>query len=905
MLILGPLGFTAPWILTALAILPVLWWLLRVTPPPPKSIVFPAIRLLRELVTREESPARTPLWLILFRMALVSCLIVGLAGPVLHPRVEPGAGTPLLIVIDNGWASGMNWPSRQTTLTHALDRAEQAGRPVVLVATAPAGDGTQPHAIGPLRVQAIRAEADALKPLPWSDDRAQAAVAIKKLSLPRDSEALWLSDGLDSPGSGDLATALKELGHVEMAVPGTGQAADLLMPPGFVNSSLTATVARAETGAAQDVTMVATAADGRTLGTATTQFNAGARTATAAFDLPIELANDIDRLKIKGQSTAGATVLVDSRWRRKPVGIVLSSDESQSLLSGGTYLKAALEPFGEIRTGAIDALLKRPPALIVLDDPPTLSDADQAALDSWIKGGGVVVRFAGPHLSANPDGLLPVKLRGGDRSMGGSLSWEKPAHLAPFSLNGPFAGLLVPPEVTVSQQVLADPSPDLTAATWASLTDGTPLVTARNEGKGWLVLVHTTAGPDWSNLALSGIYAEMLHRLTSLGIGEGDDKAMTGTLTPVSTLDGFGELRDASATASSIEAAKFDEIAASPAHPPGYYGAKATRRALNLSQHLPALAPLAVPAGFTPLSYGAPVERSLKPWLIAATLLLIAADTLIGLYLKGMLTRRTLSRAVFNMTLLLALPQFLIVPLRAETEQDAQADATSTTLGYVVTGDSAIDEMSAAGLKGLVQVLIDRTSIEEARSVPVHLETDDLAFFPLLYWPVAQGQSPPGDAAVSKLNAYLAKGGMILFDTRDQQYGGAGSISPGESALSRLTARLDIPPLEQMPDQHTLTRSFYLLNEFPGRYEGGAVWVERGAGGHNDGVSSVVVGGNDWAAAWAIDDNGQYLAPLSGGSDRQRELAYRFGVNLVMYALTGNYKSDQVHTPFILERLGQ
>jgi hypothetical protein len=65
----------------------------------------------------------------------------------------------------------------------------------------------------------------------------------------------------------------------------------------------------------------------------------------------------------------------------------------------------------------------------------------------------------------------------------------------------------------------------------------------------------------------------------------------------------------------------------------------------------------------------------------------------------------------------------------------------------------------------------------------------------------------------------------------------------------------------------------------------------------------VIIGGNDWAAAWAVDSTGQPIAEIAGG-DQQREMAVRFGINVVMYALTGNYKADQVHVPALLERMG-
>ena len=108
-----------------------------------------------------------------------------------------------------------------------------------------------------------------------------------------------------------------------------------------------------------------------------------------------------------------------------------------------------------------------------------------------------------------------------------------------------------------------------------------------------------------------------------------------------------------------------------------------------------------------------------------------------------------------------------------------------------------------------------------------------------------------------------------------------------------------------MPRDHVLTKAFYLLSDFPGRWTGAAVWVERRGGRHNDGVSSVIIGANDWAAAWAVDAFGTAQFPVVPGGELQREMAYRFGVNWVMYALTGNYKTDQVHVPAIIERLGQ
>ena len=234
--------------------------------------------------------------------------------------------------------------------------------------------------------------------------------------------------------------------------------------------------------------------------------------------------------------------------------------------------------------------------------------------------------------------------------------------------------------------------------------------------------------------------------------------------------------------------------------------------------------------------------------------------------------------------------------------------ATSiTSLGYVVTDRSEVDTVSAAGLAGLIRILHFRTSIEAGAPLPVDIELDELAYYPLLYWPVLHDSEALSARAKSKLQDFLDNGGTVLFDLRDPSAAAriTGQVGETEAALRRLLDGIDVPPLAPIPPDHVLTKSFYLMQEFPGRYAGGRVWVEAEEGNDHDGVTSVIIGANDWASAWAVDGYGRPISTVVPGGDRQRELAYRFGVNLVMYALTGNYKADQVHVPYILERLGQ
>jgi len=271
---------------------------------------------------------------------------------------------------------------------------------------------------------------------------------------------------------------------------------------------------------------------------------------------------------------------------------------------------------------------------------------------------------------------------------------------------------------------------------------------------------------------------------------------------------------------------------------------------------------------------------------------LLVADLLIGLFLRGLMGWRAVA-----MVLVLS-----VCGLPGMAQEGSPALATR--LGHILTGDAQVDGIARAGLTGLSGYVNQRTAAALANPDGVTPGQDDLSFYPLLYWPIVADAPALDPAALKALNEYMSQGGIILIDTR-----GAGSgegFAPGtQAALERLAAGLSVPPLAPLDSEHVLARSFYLLGEFPGRFAGGAVWVQREQDRANDSVSPVIIGGHDWAAAWAVDNAGRNPYATVPGGARQRLLAYRFGVNLVMYALTGNYKGDQVHVPAILERLGQ
>ncbi len=907
MLSLGPLAFTAPWLLTGALVLPVLWWLLRVLPPAPQRIAFPAIRLLRNLETREETPARTPWWLILLRLALAGVLILALAHPLLNPGAQFGGSGPLVIVIDNGWTAARHWDERKTTIDHLVDQAERENHQIVLLPTARLPQDVPPPGLTVMRAADARAAADDLTPRPWPVDRPAAAARLDQMQIPGRAVVVWLCDGIEDGSAAIFARRLAEVGTLRLMSDSGAELPRLLAPADPDDKDLTATLRRADLQLPEEVWVRALAEDGRLLARTSVIVPQGDATAVARLPMPSELRNQATALQIEGEASAGAVLLLDERWRRRPVGIVTARAAStgQPLLSGAYYLDKALSPFSEVRSADVETLLKGNVAVLAMPDVAPAGAPERNAIVAWMEDGGTVLRFAGPHLAEQAeDDFLPVTLRHGGRTLGGTLSWATPAHLAPFAPSSPFAGLGIPNDVTVSRQVLAEPTVDLSGKTWAQLSDGTPLVTAERHGSGWLVLVHTTADPEWSNLALSGLFVDMLRRIVaqSQGIGGNSDSA----LPPVEVLDGFGRLQRASAAVQTIAAGAFGDTKVSPRFPPGFYGTRDSRRALNLAPAVSQFDPIGdLSPGVTRETYAeSGHEIDVRPPLLAIAIALGLIDLVVGYALRGLLPRLGRSRGATGTTVLL-LALIANAPAKAANDDFAIKATSEFHLAYVRTGNRSIDDDSRAGLAGLSAILNQRTAVETAAPFEVDVEQDELIFFPLLYWPVVDDQPSPSPQAVERINRYLATGGTILFDTRDQGARTALSAAASQDRLRRLATGLVIPPLVPVAPDHVLTRSFYLLQDFPGRWAGGAVWIEPVDNQVNDGVASVIVGGNDWSAAWATDDKNRPLYPVMPGGEQQREMAYRFGVNLVMYVLTGNYKSDQVHVPAILERLGQ
>ncbi|GGY42187.1 DUF4159 domain-containing protein [Parvularcula lutaonensis] len=870
------MSFSAPLILAALLALPLLVWLLRAIPPRPERQVFGGMYFLRKLSTPKQQPVRTPPIILIVRLLAFAAIVIGLAGPKLGPQTDQTSG-PMTLVFGDGWDAAQRWEERLDAARAAIAATDGEIR----ILTASNGELSPP--LSP--TAAARAFAR-LNPQPKLADW----LAIREALAEVDTRIVLVPGGLspdDEIGVGSLPPVTAYLPEGQTLALGA---------PRVTSDSIAVSLYRSRVDQASSHRVRALSRDGRTVSVTDVTFAPGEDTAEALFRLPLALRNEVSRLDVEGIRSAGATSLLGSSARRTLAGLV--STGSGTLREGGFYISKALEPSAEIIEAPIRELTNFDPGLIILDDVGTLRSDDRIALQSFLQDGGILVRFAGPDLlagdSRSGDPLLPAPILGGERALGGALTWAEPQRVASINQDSPLGGLTLSEEIAVRRQVLTQPGAD--AEVWASLADGTPLITAARRGDGLVVLIHVSAAPTWSDLPVSGFFAALMQRLAALAETDiaADVNAAGEPLPARKLLSGRGALTDPPGDAAPL-------VPGEPLPSPGLYGDGANERAVNayrLSQAPTAFTADLLPRGSRVLTVEDGPQRDLSPYFLAAALVLLMIDAIISL---GRLPFFRAAAAGLALFVAVAPLSDASAQLRPPLPRKAVEAALELRFAYIRTGDPATDRLSEAGLRGLTAKAAERSSLEPAAPQAVDPDRDELSVYTLLYWPVRPGQEPPSDAALQRLEAYMASGGMLIIDTGD---GGA----PGRGGfLGSVLGRLDAPPLEPLPDDHVLLFSFYRLDDLWGRNATGRVWVEtRGAlDQRRDGVPSLIIAGRDWASAWALDAQGIPLKPPGPGGEGRREMAFRAGINMAMVAITGNYKADQADVEAMLDKLGE
>ena len=395
--------------------------------------------------------------------------------------------------------------------------------------------------------------------------------------------------------------------------------------------------------------------------------------------------------------------------------------------------------------------------MLILADVGNVAGDAHDRLARWIEDGGVLVRFAGPRLAASDDDLVPVRLRRGGRTLGGSLSWDKPQPLAAFSRDSPFNGMPVPNDVTVSRQVLAEPDAALTENTWATLADGTPLVTAARRGKGLIVLFHVTGDTRWSDLPLSGSFRgnAQAHRRAWPAPRRCPDRQTRKTknvherVAPTRVLDGFGSFVAPPSTARPVPTDFSGKRHRRPSarllwpageHPGGRTRCPpptAWRRSIFPRSPMPAMKSTARPSRRICAGRFCWRRSAFCCWTRCIVLYLGGG---VARLLSAVVPRRDRGSAgplgAARSRCRALAPKICRIRMRR-----ARRSKPSSPTSSPATSD--VDSVSKAGLGGLTLFLAQRTALEAGEPIGLDISRDELVFYPLIYWPIVPGAARP------------------------------------------------------------------------------------------------------------------------------------------------------------------
>ena len=908
--------FLNPWLLSALLILPVLYFLLRVMPPPPKSVVLATSYFLEGLTTQKRTTSKTPWWLLLLRILILTCIIFAFAHPISNKNTDFASDAPLLIVLDNSWAGASNWSDIIGKGKEILRIAEETAQPAAILLTTPLGGEAETIFRDFQDAGSIYNFLSSQQPQPWEPEFSSLRKHAENIvdGSGATFKTVWLSSGIRYSGEQGVQQYLSaESKDISLFMPSPDRS-PLVIKKSTSERKSDYIVQRAY--GANDTTRRTLLGVGRQntiFAQESFSFTGNALNAEVVLNLPENTSeSDINKVRIAAHDSASGTYLLSGESSEKVVGIATgeSSEQNLSLNDSSYYLSKALQPYATVVLEPFSEMVENGLEKISVLIMPDISSAPPEALqklEKWVNQGGVLLRFAGPSMSQKDMLPVPVPIQKGERVMGGGLTWEGTQKLSMFPENSPFSDLSVTNDITVRKQILARPLNSKTSSVWAQLEDGTPFITASQKKAGLVAMVHTTADPSWSDFALSGLYVDVLRRFVEMG-GSAEQvfditEAGGRYLKPVRVLNGFGVMTDPPAYAESIKDTEFKRKRATSTTPPGLYSDGVVTAALNIGDYAPNPAPVTAAGENTNISYyTGEIQKDYKNALLTLAFILFLADWIIMIFMTRLwdsLTRHKLfSKSKMNLTSLLlaaCLAVFFYPSVsKAQPSQNTLLENMSSLhLAYIESGSALKDSKMREGLRNLGDFLTKRTSVEPAGVRAIDLENDDILFYPFLYWIITPQTEILSASAVSKLQNYMNNGGIIVIDLENPRAVTEGS--PELTNIFKVLNGLDIPPLSPLSKDHTLKRSFYLLDTLSGRYDSQEIWSGYNPSLSKDNVDTFILTGNDLAGRWAS----------TNGSDYGGELAIRSGINLTLYALTGNYKSDQLHLPLILERLGQ
>ena len=901
--IINTLAFTNYYALLGLLALPLIFLIIKSLPPSPKKMFFSSFYLINKLEKTSVTKNNIPFWLLIYRIILITLIVLFFSKPYLNSTAKTSDADAIksyVIIADIGWSMSKEWEKFKKIVNAISNEAEKKNKEIIFYHSN-SQKYEQPKVFK--LSKNVNQYLKKISPSPWQFEKSNLTEIIKKNNNFIDSKVFFIFSKFDNK---DYNNQLKNLNFLNTQVKNKVLINTVKNIMFFKNiniskESIKLEVIRHESPtSSRRFTIKITSIDNQVIFKKSYVLKLNQKAFYFNENFPLEVLNQIHKIEIVEQNHAGAKYYFDDYSKKKKIGIYTESFQYKEnpLLSSVYYLEKSLNIDHILKIGDLDQLIKFNSSVIIIPDKGNIPEREHLKLNKWLANGGTLIRFSGVRLSKSNTKFLPSNnLLMSVRHVGGILSMENLLKISPFNKDSIFYGLEIPNDINFKKQLIID-SQDSNLRFEASLTDNTPLVTLGKKSQGKIFLFHITANNDWSNLPLSSLFASMLERIVLLS----EKNIITSPLELNLTkeINSFGDLNNTNKILNIKGSTLLKKTYPSRNHLPGIYENNQLTVALNLSNKIDDQyfnnvydKKLKILPAFKDQIF------DLRPILLKIILFMFILDMIITMLLKYQFS---FLRSFYKNKNLFSLFFFLFFLVNLSNLY-SQSLANDTYLAYIKTPEEKLNYISKNGLNTIKILLQTRTSIAPKEVIEVDIKKDQIYYYSFLYWPLSKNLIDLDIKTITKIKNYLNNGGMLFFDIIGFSRENFNLESNKFKKIKNFLSSIEVDNLTPIPKDHTLTKSFYLLKKFSGRWDNKILLIENSSLELNDGVSSVILGFNDWASAWALDSNKNPIYPVVPGGERQREISYRFGINVAMYALTGNYKSDQIHFKSILNRL--
>ena len=884
---------------SGLITLPIIFLLIKYYPPKPKKRVYSSFFLLKNIINRNTIKTNFPLWLLLFRLLICFLIILFFSDPYFKKDQQTENYENYIIISDNAWSKASNWQNYKNIVKEISLEAENNSKKIHLYLA------SNEDLFDPVIFRSQNEISEYLNknpPIAKQITRENINEILKMNNFFKTSKVFFIYSNYDSSSKN---AQLETLRLIEENNPATiiinpVEKITYLKEVAINNEKVEIKIKRIGIYNNQDLTLEIYDKNEDILFKKKYYFNKNVDEFKLIESFPIETINQFFKITILNESHAGAHYYLDDYRKSLSIGIVAENDSfiEKPLLSPIYYLKKSLDKDHIINFAPIDKLIDNNKSIIFLPSDSKLEKSDIQKLKSWIQSGGTLIKFSDKKIVSQKnlyfDGVAYFQSL---REIATDFSLQNNLSIKSFEKDSIFSNLKIPADLIFKKQLIIDGfAPDISIL--ASLEDQSPLITMKNLGVGKVILFHITSNNEWSNLPLSSLFRDIISRL--LFIPKLQKYKNSEDLTLKSAINSFGKLAEPLKNYTLRN--NFGEIKIYPSsrNPAGIYENENFSIALNLSTNLNTETFLSNSTEKIIIknNYQKNILK-LNSLILSLIFIMFFIDMIISIIMK----KNLLQKSMLKNLNLIAFACIIFVICIGQKKIYAEENYNGIYLAYVRSEDPLLNQIANSGLEKLKEYLIERTSISPKGVKEINLATDKLFYYPLIYWQISEIVPRLNNETIEKIKNYFETGGIILFDFINLSKSFYSESETQLEILKSLFSDLGIDSLQQVNKDHTLTRSYYLLDNYPGRFDNKILLIDTENLDKKDGVSSAVVGLNHWIGAWAVDENNYPLYQAVPGGERQRELSFRFGINLIMYALTGNYKSDQIHNKSILKRL--